>query len=564
MYVRDLRRKGLATFDLENIASILSMSERMICLDDMTATDALVPPPVPHKVLTLQPIDADILAPTLALAFPGTGLEVSARELARLSSTESSSPLSVADILHAIGAPDYASAIDHLVHQQQAAKDAPPPDRLPDVAKPVVPLDDLVGYGEAKRSAQSLLSSLRLYREGQIPRDDVPRGLLLIGQPGTGKTELARATAHSLGVPFIAASYAAWQKHGHLGDMQKAMARDFEKAAKHGVCLMFIDEMDAFTVSGTEQNRSYDDKVVKCLIDHLDGIRGREGVVIVGAANDLEKVPAVIWRSGRIDEVIHIPLPNLNDLQRIFEQHLKPAEREIDTSACAVQAVGRTGADCAAALRLARAAARDKKRQMTTSDVTAALRGHSQAEPPDALRRIAIHECGHALAAAAFDDLNMPYVRLTSADGGCQVTGYGGVHATATLQRDRVVMLAGREAEILVLGAASSGAGGDIGSDLARATMSAANEIGAFGLGELGPLWLGAWNSKALLAEVMNGNLPELSNLVSKAKDRAREILEPQIPTLKDMADALLQTEVLTGDSLDRFLKPRGAAPPVG
>ena len=564
VHLRGLRRNGPSHYDLENIAAVLSKNECLIFHDDMNAPKERSPFPGPHRVLKSQPIDAAILAPVMAVAFPGTPLETSMHELARLSNSEGSTPLSAADVLVAIAAPDYTAAIEHLVKQQQPAKEEKPSDLLPDIAKPVVPLDDLVGYGAAKRAAQSLLSSLRLYREGQLPWDDVPRGMLLIGQPGTGKTELARAMAYSLGVPFISASYAKWQKHGHLGDMQKAMAKDFELAARHGACLMFIDEMDAFVVSGSGRGSSYDEKVVKSLIEHLDGIKGREGVVIVGAANDLQKIPPVIWRSGRIDEVIHIPQPNQKDLQKIIEQHLRPSEVGIDTSVCAIHALGQTGADCAAALRLARATARNENRSLVTDDVITALQGDFKDRPFDSLRRIAIHECGHALAAAAHDELGVSFVRLTANGGECQVTGYSGAHTSATLHRDRVILLAGRMAEILVLGTASSGAGGDMDSDLAKGMMSAANEIGAFGLGDLGPVWLGEWNSKALLAEIMNGHLPELHALIANAIQAAREILEPQIQTLGVMADALLETGVLTGDNLDRFLKPRGTAPQAG
>ncbi|WGW05325.1 AAA family ATPase [Tropicibacter oceani] len=558
VHYRGLRRKGLYEPDIEEIAALISIGERIIFLDDMGAEDAdddAPFPPVPCEVITLRPIDAEVIAILLAIAFPGTPPEISSAALALLPSSEGCHQLTSRDVVCATCAADYNGAIQHLLAQLSHEDEKLEVD-VPAVAKPVAPLERLVGYGGAIQAAQDMLSALRLHSEGKISWEDVPRGMLLIGAPGTGKTELARAMAHSLGISFMPVSYSKWQSKGHLGDMQRDMARDFEKAIQRAPCLMLIDEMDAFRASASGHNSSYDDKVVKSLIEHLDGIKGREGVVIVGTANDLEKIPAVIWRSGRFDEVIHIPLPTREELAIILQQHLKAEDGEIDTEACSVHALGQTGADCAAALRRARAAARRHNRAITTSDVIGALNGDLRHVNPDMLWRMAVHECGHALVASSYPELTVNFLRLTGTGGFCHVCGYGGLHTAFMLQRDRAIMLAGRMAEILVLGAPSSGSGGEIDSDLGNAMMSAANQIGAYGLGQLGPIWLGAHNTGNLLREVMNGNLPEVAEMISEAGETARQLLEPQISRLTEMAQALAETGVLTGQRLAHFLPP--------
>ena len=555
VHLRTIPQIGLTSLDIEEIANIISRGECMIFRCDLEFDDLDETLPVPFNLLQLCDIDTEILGPLLAMTFPETSPELFAHKLGRLSSIQSSRALTADEALCACAGEDFTGAIDSLIKETQPPKAEAPEAYTPDVDKPVVPLDELVGYGKAKRAAKGLISSLRLYWDGKLAWDDVPRGLLLIGAPGTGKTELARAMAHDLGMPFISASFAKWQGNGHLGDMQRAMAKDFDVARKHKSCLFFIDEMDAFTVDNSGRNASYDQKVVKALIEQLDGIKGREGVVIVGAANDLDKIPPVIWRSGRIDQVIRIPLPDLDDLATIFRQHLKPSENDIDTAACAVHTVGRTGADCAGSLRVARSEALMDGCAMTTSDIINVLNGDLHQVAPEHLWRMAVHECGHAIVAASFDELSVDFIRLSASGGTCRTRGHHGYHTTLTLHRDRAISLAGRVAETLVFGLPSSGAGGNASSDLAKAMMAAANEIGAFGLGELGLLWLGEPNTQALLFEVINGNLPEISRLLIRSEEEARRILETQLENLEEMAQALTETGVLTGDRLNGFLR---------
>lgn len=167
---------------------------------------------------------------------------------------------------------------------------------------------------------------------------------------------------------------------------------------------------------------------------------------------------------------------------------------------------------------------------------------------------MAVHECGHALVGHSYPELTVEYLRLSEDGGECRISGQTMIHTAATLHRDRAVKLAGRMAEILVLGEPSSGAGGEIDSDLAQAVMLAANEVGAYGLGQNGALWLGTSNSEALMREVISGNLPEVAELIAAAETEARCRLQPQLFQIAEMARAVLETGVLTGDRLSELL----------
>jgi len=535
---------------MSEFSKMISTGEPIIYLTDMSQKYESQLPLCPRKTLTVGPVDQEMISLVLAFEFGGEG------------AAEHPVPAGVDfthvrpfDLVCACHAEDRQGAIQFLMDLPQTGhpEDDDDDDVVADIPASVAGLDDLVGYGEAKTAAQDLLDALAAYRSGELDWSDVPRGLLLIGPPGAGKTELGRAMSGTAGVSFVAGSYSEWQAQGHLGDFLKAMARTFAEARDARPAVLFIDEVDAFQQS-EGKNSSYDVKATKGMLEQLDGIRGREGVIVVGAANELDRIPPAIRRSGRFDTIVTIPLPSRSDLAVIFRQHLKPDERDIDLEACAIRAMGRTGADCAAAIRKGRATARRKRRRLITQDILDVLAGRLHDMPPEVLLRMAVHECGHALVGHSYPELTVEYLRLAEDGGECRISGQAMVHTSATLHRDRAVKLAGRMAEILVLGEPSSGAGGASDSDLAKALRSAVNEVGAYGLGQNGALWLGSSNSEALMREVISGNLPEVAELMTAAEAEARHRLLPQLFKMSEMARAVLETGVLTGDRLSQLL----------
>ncbi|MBU2865992.1 AAA family ATPase [Pacificibacter marinus] len=422
----------------------------------------------------------------------------------------------------------------------------------------IVPLADLVGLGAAKLAAQDAVTSLRDWKAGTLPWSAVPRGLLLSGPAGTGKTELARSLAGEAGIQLVTASYSHWQKAGSLSHFLAAMDRSFKDAMRQAPTVLFIDEIDAFYTRtdfrGDGRNDSYDVKAIAGLLEKLDGISDREGVIVVGACNHLKFVDPAIRRAGRFDVVAEIGLPTLEELGVILGQHLGERSLGIDLTVCAATALGRTGADCAAAVRTAGATARRESRALTTDDVIAALEGDAPKLSDEEWFRLAVHECGHALVATALNVGAVEYARIGSSGGECKIINTGVLQTENDLHISRCVALAGREAERLVFGSIIAGSGGEVDSDIAKATRTASDQICSFGMGSLGPIWLASAGSQTSVREAVSSHLPEVAELLHAAELDARNVLIAHRDLLVEMAMRLSEKKVLHGDTLEGYL----------
>ncbi|HHO69722.1 MAG TPA: ATP-binding protein, partial [Gammaproteobacteria bacterium] len=215
-------------------------------------------------------------------------------------------------------------------------------------------LDDLHGLGEARAILKDLLSDIRAAVSGEIPWDAVDRGMLLVGEPGVGKTLLARALARDSGVRFIHASEARWiAGTDGLSAHILAIRATFAEARRNTPCVLFIDELDSV---GNRQlfegrNKEYCTEIVNTLLQELQGVIDRQGVFVIGATNYLKYVDPALTRAGRLDQVVRVPRPDRRALEGILQFHLAPYDRDgrldddIDTRVLAGMALGATGAD---------------------------------------------------------------------------------------------------------------------------------------------------------------------------------------------------------------------------
>lgn len=424
-------------------------------------------------------------------------------------------------------------------------------------------LSRLHGMDEAVRWGLDLARDLRLFAESKISWGDVDRGCLLSGPPGVGKTLFARALAQTCDVPLVSGSYSEWHGTGsaHQGDLLKAMRRTFSKARDSAPCILFIDETDSFPNRATITHHyvEWETQVVNGLLAEIDGVEGREGVVVIGACNHPEKLDPALIRSGRFDRHIRLSLPDRPALSAILREHLGPDLQGVDLSEAAMAGTGGTGADCEKWVRGARRRARTGGRDMVPRDLLDEIGGAENRTDAE-LWIAAVHEAGHAVAISALRPGTVRAVSIRGDDGG--FTDGGRMRSRylreTDLQQHLIILLAGRAAEEEVLGVASSGAGGQYGSDLERATWLAVTADTAFGFAAGGGLlWRGMPDARELPA-ILAANA-ELADRVRVRLDDAyavvRELMRAYAAAVQDLASVLVTRRVLDGARAENIVR---------
>ena len=218
-------------------------------------------------------------------------------------------------------------------------------------ATPWSALENIFGMPKAKRWGLGLARDMAEHRAGRLPWRKVDHGCVLHGPPGTGKTTFVRMLAEACGVPLFETSYPAWQRHreGHLGDVHGAIHRLFTQAASQAPSIIFIDEVDGIPSRDgpNRHNRAWWDQIVNALIEKIDEIRKNQTpVIVIGACNHADRIDPALMRSGRLDRLITVDLPTVDDLVGIIRFHLENDDLVgEDLRVVAAGAVGMTGAD---------------------------------------------------------------------------------------------------------------------------------------------------------------------------------------------------------------------------
>lgn len=355
-------------------------------------------------------------------------------------------------------------------------------------------LADLHGFGEAAEWGHALAVDLADYRARKITWADLDRGVVLSGPPGVGKTIFAQALARTCGVPLHSHSLARWQAKGHLGDLLKAMRKAFDEAKKDVPCILFLDELDSFgdREGSNDWNEQYVREVINGFLECLDGVEGREGVVVVGATNSPGKIDAAILRPGRLDRHVRIPLPDASARDGILRHHLRGALSEADLSDISERLEGATGADIEQIVRDARRKARSERRPLVIDDLLVSM--PARVRLSDAMhRRACVHEAGHAVAgyvlrhASGSKPVKVRVFREVAADGSGGRTDFDhspGIERTEAFYLAQITtLLAGLAAEQAVLGEHGGGGGGASDSDLHISTVLAGSMETSLGLG---------------------------------------------------------------------------------
>ncbi|MDT8854752.1 AAA family ATPase [Paracoccaceae bacterium Fryx2] len=335
----------------------------------------------------------------------------------------------------------------------------------------------------AAQAASALVADLHAWREGRVAWDEIPHSLLLHGPVGTGKSHIARAMANEPGLRFVTASFAEWQRCGHLGDMLKAMHASFAEATSLAPCILFIDEIDSAgsRSGGNSSNSSYHRQVVNGFLLAIDELNAAGGVILVGACNDPEALDPAILRPGRLDQKVAVPLPHRAAIAAVLKQRLGTALTGAEIDRLSQRLIGESMATVDALIRSARSAARVAGRPLDLAILEARL--PQPAPSPAVSWRVAVHEAAHAVVAHLLNQGRVTRVSLAQGGGLTEQTFDHGESLEGAFDDHLTVYMAGRAAKRLLLGAVSAGSGGPKESDLAQATRLATLIETQFGLG---------------------------------------------------------------------------------
>lgn len=409
----------------------------------------------------------------------------------------------------------------------------------------VTRLRDLTGFGAAKEWGMRLATDLKAYACGCLDWADVDKGILLEGAPGTGKTFFVGALAAEAGVEMIAINYADWAGGDKGGDSVsgnlKKMFAEWRKKSESGPVIVFVDELDSLGKrGGNAHNESWFGPQINAWLAFLDGAVSREGIVVIGATNYIDRIDPALLRPGRLERTVNIPLPSLSEYPGIIRHHL-PSDADLTNMAVAARACrGRSPADVSLACREARRAARHAGRVVTALDVASAVEASrmkwSQADD----RLIAVHEAGHAVM-SVLTGLGLDHV---DADSMISMTDEKAFHSKEDVDAVILVSLAGIAAEEEILGAHCNGGT----ADLENATTLVRKAMTQFGFGQ----------RKAFVAEHEYRLRRELVDAVEARVDemygRACTIVRDAKPIIKRVADRLQKDRYLSGDEVRRIM----------
>jgi cell division protease FtsH len=449
---------------------------------------------------------------------------------------------------------------------------------------------DVAGIDEAKDEVLEIIEFLKDPRKFQKLGGRIPKGVLIVGPPGTGKTLLAKAIAGEAAVPFFSISGSDFVEM--FVGVGASRVRDlFEQGKKHAPCIIFIDEIDAVgRLRGAGLGGGHDEReqTLNQLLVEMDGFDTTEGVILVAATNRPDVLDPALLRPGRFDRQVVVNRPDLRGRTEILKVHSKkvPIAADVELEKIARGTPGFSGADLENLVNEAALwAARLNKKEVAFVDFEMAkdkvLMGAERKSlilSDEEKRTTAYHEAGHALIAKLIPGTD-PVHKVTIIPRGRALGltmqlptddrhGYSKVY----LYNQLAILMGGRVAEELVLNDMTTGAG----NDLERATDLARKMVCEWGMSEkMGPLTFGKQNEQVFLGRELGSQRDfsdqiameideEVKRLVMENYERAKRLLTENMVTLKKLAEALLEKEVLDSSDIDNILmQPTSQAVPA-
>ena len=435
-----------------------------------------------------------------------------------------------------------------------------------------VKFEDVAGLEEEKHELIEVVNFLKEPKKFEEMGAKIPRGILLCGKPGTGKTLIAKAIAGEAGVPFIPMIGSEFiEMFAGLGASR--VRKLFEKAKKIAPCIIFIDEIDAIGSRRTSNSgaESENNQTLNQLLVEMDGFESNETIIVLAATNRPEMLDKALLRPGRFDRQIVISAPDLKGREEILKIHAKDKkfEDDLDLKSIAEDTAGFTGAELSNVLNEAAIIATIKRHnKISKTDleeaikkVTVGLEKTSRVISDKDKRLTAYHEAGHAIVSKFLEtsmDVKEVSIIPRGVAGGYTMykTNEDKFYISRTEMKEKLVaLLGGRAAEKIALDEISTGASNDI----EVATQVARDMVTVYGMSdEIGPISLRTDDPMELQLfgkdiEDSIGN--EIKKLIDEAYIIAQKILVENIQILHEVANVLLQKEVISAEEFEEFFK---------
>ena len=452
-------------------------------------------------------------------------------------------------------------------------------------------MNDVAGVDEAKVELMEVVEFLKTPEKFTRIGGRIPKGVLLVGPPGTGKTMLAKAIAGEAGVPFFSISGSEFVEM--FVGVGAARVRDlFEQAMAKAPCIIFIDELDALGKARGTGPMMHEEReqTLNQLLVEMDGFDPRVGVIMLAATNRPEILDQALLRAGRFDRQVLVDRPDRPGRAAILAIHAKSIKLapDVDLDKIAAMTPGMVGADLAnvvneaalLAIRRSRETAEHRDFEEAVERVIAGLEKRNRVLSVEERKRVAHHEVGHALVAMSLPGCD-PVQKLSIIPRGIAALGYTlqlpvedrYLLTRSELENRIAVLLGGRMAEELVFGEASTGAA----DDLQKATTIAKRMVKDYGMSDkLGTVALDESVQPTFLKNMESHATPtysehtaqqvdqEVRRLIEEQGNRVRELLTRLRPVLLNGAETLLKAEVMTGEELMALLHAKEEEPIPG
>lgn len=451
---------------------------------------------------------------------------------------------------------------------------------------------DVAGVDEAKEEVGELVEFLRDPSKFQNLGGRIPRGVLMVGQPGTGKTLLAKAIAGEAKVPFFSISGSDFVEM-FVGVGASRVRDMFEQAKKHAPCIIFIDEIDAVgrhRGAGLGGGHDEREQTLNQLLVEMDGFEGNEGVIVIAATNRPDVLDPALLRPGRFDRQVVVGLPDIRGREQILKVHMRkvPVSENVDAKVIARGTPGFSGADLANLVNEAALfAARANKRLVEMAEFEKAkdklimgVERRSMVMGEGERKLTAYHEAGHAIVGLLVPEHDPVYkVSIIPRARALGVTVFlpeddRYSYSKQRLESQLAGLFGGRIAEELIFGKNSVTTGAS--NDIKRATDIARNMVTRWGLSErLGPLTYGDEEGEVFLGHSMSNKRPDMSDetahiideevrqIIDKNYQLAKQILLGNMDKLHLMADALMKYETIDAEQINDAMEGRQPREPA-